>query len=517
MAKYKATAKGQGLFLAVDLEKQLIPGTFEWAMSQIVDHEIDLKQFDGYYKNDATGASAIEPRILLKIIFYGYRKGQLSSRKMMDLCIENMTMKSLAEDVVPDFTTIAAFIREKGGRIEKIFTEVLLICDGLKLIGGKTFAIDGCKLPSNASKEWSGTHEELKEKAEKFEKLAKRLVSKQKETDKEESRSKKKGKSAKNESERLKARIKKLRAKAEKIKEFLESNEKKPGADGEEIQSNVTDNQSAKIKSSHGVIQGYNGIAIADGKNQVIVAGEAFGTGPETEVFEPVLNHAIANMKELTGKEEPLENSLVLGDTGYFSENNLQAAKAKGVEVLIPDQQFRKRDERFAGREDHYNGKGRLDKTQFTFHKESNTYTCPCGKDLVYKGRVKLNRNSGEKYQARSSDCKNCRLRGKCIASRGGTKNPCRTLFVADKKQDENLCQKMKDKIDKPENRDKYSQRMQIIEPVFANIRYCKGMNRFTLRGKRKVNYQWLLFCIVHNIGKCTTAYWLKYEKKYAK
>jgi transposase len=515
MAKYKATAKGQGLFLTVDLEKQLISGTFEWAMSRIVDHEIDLTQFDSYYKNDTSGASAIEPRILLKIIFYGYRKGQISSRKMMGLCSENMTMKALAEDTVPDFTTIAAFIREKGERIEKIFTEVLLICDELKLIGGRTFAIDGCKLPSNASKELSGTHEELKKKARKFEDLAKRLISKQKKADKEES--KKKGKGAGNENERLKGRIKRLRGKAKKIKEFLENNEQKKGADGGEIQSNVTDNESAKIKGPHGVIQGYNGIAMADGKSQVIVAAEAFGTGPEEETFKPVLEKTLENMREIKDKEEPLKKSLVLADTGYFSENNLQAAKDKGVEVLIPDQQFRKRDERFDERKDHYNGKGRLDKSQFIFNEESNTYTCPAGKDLVYKGHMKLNRNSGDKYQGRSSDCKNCPLRGKCIASRGGVKNPRRTLFIADKKQDENLCQEMRDKIDKPENREEYSQRMQIIEPVFANITYCKGMNRFTLRGKRKVNFQWLLFCIVHNIGKCETVYWEKYGKRYGK
>jgi transposase len=126
-------------------------------MSRIVGHEIDLKPFDSYYKNDVTGASAIEPRILLKIIFYGYRKGQISSRKIMELCIENVTMKALAEDTVPDFTTIASFIREKGGLVSKIFTEVLLVCEELKLIEGKVLAIDGRELPSNASKAWSGT------------------------------------------------------------------------------------------------------------------------------------------------------------------------------------------------------------------------------------------------------------------------------------------------------------------------------------------------------------------------
>jgi hypothetical protein len=69
-----------------------------------------------------------------------------------------------------------------------------------------------------------------------------------------------------------------------------------------------------------------------------------------------------------------------------------------------------------------------------------------------------------------------------------------------------NHSQKMREKIDKIEYRNVYGRRMQIIEPVFSDIAYCKKMNRFTLRTKEKVNTQWLLFCMVHNIGKCAIA-----------
>jgi len=64
----------------------------------------------------------------------------------------------------------------------------------------------------------------------------------------------------------------------------------------------------------------------------------------------------------------------------------------------------------------------------------------------------------------------------------------------------------MIEKIDTPHGRKMYSMRMGIVEPVFANIRYCKGMNRFTLRGKAKVNIQWMLYCCVHNIEKTLKA-----------
>ena len=66
------------------------------------------------------------------------------------------------------------------------------------------------------------------------------------------------------------------------------------------------------------------------------------------------------------------------------------------------------------------------------------------------------------------------------------------------------LTDEMKQKIDTPEGRRTYSKRLGIVEPVFGNIRACKRMDRFTLRGRIKVNIQWMLYCLVHNIEKIT-------------
>ena len=82
-------------------------------------------------------------------------------------------------------------------------------------------------------------------------------------------------------------------------------------------------------------------------------------------------------------------------------------------------------------------------------------------------------------------------------------KKHARTLYIVTRKNEENLSEKMRRKIDNPAYRELYSRRQQIIEPVFSNITYCKGMDRFTMRGKEKVGIQWKLYCIVHNIGKC--------------
>ena len=146
----------------------------------------------------------------------------------------------------------------------------------------------------------------------------------------------------------------------------------------------------------------------------------------------------------------------------------------------------------------------------FTYNKDTDSYTCPAGNRLEYKYDVELRNNKGKQYKAKGGTCVNCPLLKRCINVRT-SKNPVRTLYIVENKYEENLSEKMREKIDDPVYRELYSRRMQIIEPVFANMTYCKGMNRFTLRTQKKVNIQWLLFNIVHNIGKCMIPLGLKY------
>ena len=200
-------------------------------------------------------------------------------------------------------------------------------------------------------------------------------------------------------------------------------------------------------------------------------------------------------------KEKPLKGKVILADNAYFSEDNLQAAKKKEMEAIIPDEQFRNRDE------DLKDGKRRIGKEQFDarhfkYVKKENYYICPNGKHLVFKSKVKLNRNEGNKYQSRVSDCSGCPYVLKCLKTKKNEKK-YRALYIPIRRYEENLSQKMREKIDKPKYKELYSKRLGIIEPVFANITYCKGMNYFTLRTQQKVMIQWLLYCLVHNISKC--------------
>jgi hypothetical protein len=362
------------------------------------------------------------------------------------------------------------------------------------LIGGKMFAIDGCRLPSNASKEWSGTKKELREKYEKIKKICKEILKKHRENDR----------LGKEEEATGRRKLKRLEKKAAKILEFLETHDDRRGAGGEIIKSNITDNESGKIKGPHGVIQGYNGIAVSDSKNQVIVAANAYGSVVEGQFFPGMLEETERNMRTVKRKKKPLKGTVMLGDTAYFSEDNLQAAKRKGMEAIIPDEQYRNRDEKLKEGE-RREGKERLDVRYFKYMKRRNYYICPNGKKLGYRGKTKLNRNEGHKYQSKAGDCKGCVYAERCIHSNNKQRKQ-RTLYIPISRYKENLAQQMREKIDKPKYKRIYSRRMQIVEPVFADITYCKGITRFTLRGRGKAAIQWQLYCVVHNIGKCNMA-----------
>ena len=213
-------------------------------------------------------------------------------------------------------------------------------------------------------------------------------------------------------------------------------------------------------------------------------------------------------MKMITGKENPLKKSLVEGDTGFFTEDNLQEAAKRDINVLIPDPQFRQRDPYFAEKKEEKvkKQKKKFSSEDFIYKKEEDNFVCPAGKILEYKCDVELRNNTGRQYKAKIGDCRNCHLVNECIRIRdknNSTVKSPRTVYVPYQKYEKNLSEEMRDKIDEPINQELYSRRMQIVEPVFANITEHKGMGKFTLRTQEKMDVQWKMFCIVHNIWKC--------------
>ena len=102
-------------------------------------------------------------------------------------------------------------------------------------------------------------------------------------------------------------------------------------------------------------------------------------------------------------------------------------------------------------------------------------------------------------YMTNASDCMRCELKARCIRVKNGKR---KYLLVPVGSTAGNRTKAMADKIDTESGRKIYNRRKAIVEPVFGNIRFQKRLDRFTLRGKIKVNIQWLLYCMVHNIEK---------------
>jgi hypothetical protein len=221
-------------------------------------------------------------------------------------------------------------------------------------------------------------------------------------------------------------------------------------------------------------------------------------------------------MQAITGKEDPLKDALVTGDSNYFSEENLQAAAERGVEVLIPDQQFRKRDEQFAEQKNH-NHDEYFTLDDFTYNETDNSYTCPAGKKLESKKMQMLRGKPMFKWAASVKDCRECPFKDKCMKKqkRGNKRGSKKTILIVDRQGKENLSEKMREKIDDPIWRQLYGERMRIIEPCFSDITYNKGMDRLTMRGKKKANIQWLLYTTVHNIAKCIPVMAKKWRVKW--
>src|SRR5712691_6456500 len=501
MARYKDYDYSQMKMLPVSYAAQILAGTFEHTLNRLVDEEFDLKVFEPRYKNDETGAPAYDPAILLKFILFAYSRGVTASREIERLCRENVVFMALSADSAPHFTTIAGFIATLDGEIERIFRDVLLVCDEAGLIGREMFAVDGVKMPSNASKSWSGTREDFGHKVEKMERAVRYLVKRHREADRA-------GQSSPIQAAREK-QIATLRRATKKVKDWLWKNEDKPGATGKPRKSNLTDNESAKMKTSKGVIQGYDGVAMVDAKRQVVVHAQAYGEAQEHALLVPMLEGTRQRFEAIGEKSDVLKKAAIAADSGFHTEANAKYLFEQGIDGYLADHLFRKRDPRFSTAGRHRPIREQTKAQHFlplNFIDDADTETCicPAGQFLYQNGsRCMIAGREAVKFTGAKRVCGPCELRSRCL--RHPQRTPVRqVVFFTGRTQGltQTYSAKMKSKIDSDQGRYQYGRRLGIVEPVFGNICGTHGLRRFSLRGKRKVNTQWLLYCLVHNIGK---------------
>jgi len=245
MANFIDTNMNQTVFLDINFLDQLGTDNFDFYSYSLLNRPHILDDFLPQYKNENVGRKAYPPELLLRIILCAYYRGITSSRVIASLCETDLKFMSLAVGTKPHFTTIAHFVSGHCEAIKSLFHRILLVCDESGLIGKEHFAIDGCKLPTDASKEWSGKHSELEKKSKKMRDRAERIVNQHLDTD-----------SKKNEQnghhKKDMQTVDTLLKNADKIDAFLKNNEKRLGhsKSKKEVQSNITDNESCKMTTS---------------------------------------------------------------------------------------------------------------------------------------------------------------------------------------------------------------------------------------------------------------------------
>ncbi len=510
MPNFKKSSYQQDIMIVFNCEEQLKPGTFELTLHKLIDEHIDLSAFYEHYSNDAGGRAAYDPAILLKIILFAYSRGITSSREIQWECEHNCMFKALSCDSVPHFTSIASFVSSYPEAIESVFERVLLVCAQQGLLGNELFAIDGCKMSSNAAKEHSGTLEELSQKRDKIQKRIRTCLKEHKKLDgrrpKERDRKQQLAKASET-----------LQKEFERIDQFLKTATPRMGQGKrpKEVKSNMTDNESAKMTTSKGTIQGYNGVAAVDKKHQIIVEAQAFGEGQEHHTLEPILT-GIKNRYARTGISENIykEGTLVTADTGFSNDANNQYLKDQDINAYIPDNRFRSRDKSFAQQKDKYGKRHRdtvkgiksvIPSSEFTFNKRTKTCYCPEGNQMWLSGEV-IESTGKHKlfFQGKLTDCRNCPIKDRCMRnpSSADTREGAGRQVSFTWTNGRTATDWMKRRVDSKQGKAIYGHRMSTVEPVFGNIGTNKGLNRFSLRGKRKVQGQWQLYCLVHNIEK---------------
>ena len=364
--------------------------------------------------------------------------------------------------------------------------------------------IDGCRLPSDASKQWSGTHKDLKKKSDKLRNSAKNIIDRHLLNDG----------ATDDDNKKEKQTVETLLKNADKIDDFLNNNKKRIGSGKRktEVQSNITDNESCKSTTSRGTIQGYNCQTASDELHQVMVATDCFGIGADQSLLKPM----IESIKENLGEDIFDKGLLLTADTGYSSEDNMKYLYDEGINAVIPDTNFRQRDPRISNsesvkkhkahrqktRKDQGKNTAKIPASEFSFNEAAKICVCPNGHEMMYHGdHFEINNKRYHRFKSYLKNCRACPIQSKCM------KHPLKdhgrqASFIVSDENNTNYLDLMKKRIDSEQGRKDYAKRMWTIEPVFGNITSNKGINKLTLRGKAKVTAQWTICCIMHNIEK---------------
>jgi transposase len=442
----------QVLLLAPVLLEWVPEGDLAHFVSDLVESgALDLSAIYAGYEEER-GYPPYDPRLMVKLLLYGYANGVVSSRKLERASYRDVAVRMLCADQHPDYRSIARFRARHLEALGDLFVQALRLCRQAKLVGLGTLALDGTKLRANASRHKAMSYERMvRAEAQLEAEIAairanvRALLEEAETVDAEEDERHgpdRRGEELPAELQRREQRLAAIREAKQALEAEaaereaarrgeLEAEGKKPrrppkGRDPFEpkpgAQRNFTDPESKIMKTSDGAYhQCYNGQAVVDSQAQVIVAAELCDQAPDARQLEPALDQLTDNLDAIEA-ELPADAALT-ADAGYFSEANVEITAAHGLDPHLATGRFK--------------------------HSEPPP---PAPRGPVAK-------NATPK-------------------------------------------QRMARKLRTKKGRAVYSRRKVIVEPVFGQIDTVQDGRRLLLRGKKAARDQWRFHCAIHNLLK---------------
>jgi transposase len=316
-------------------------------LSDTVD-ALDLKAFYTPYAGDGRRNSPYDPRMMVKLLLYGYATGTFSSRKIAKKVHEDVAFRVLAGENFPAHRTISEFRQRHLLAFQELFVQVLEVARESGLLQMGTVAVDGTKVKASASKRKAMSYGRMKQEHERLKAEIAELTSRAAEVDAQEDAqygSDNAGDEMPEELKRREQRLGKIQEAIERLRSRQvaedrvagrkevpacaeeENKSRAFGEPPEKKQDNFTDPESRIMKTSSGFEQCYNGQLAVDSESRLILAAKVTQSGADHDELLPVLEEARANVGQFP--------QAVLADAGYRSEENLQKLEVSRIEAYV--------------------------------------------------------------------------------------------------------------------------------------------------------------------------------------
>jgi transposase len=336
MAKtFRTYLPEQNLLLPASLREWLPDDHLSYFVSDVVD-QLDLSAIECVYEGEERGQPPYHPRMMTKILVYGYCVGVFSSRRIQKRLVEDIAFRVLAAGNQPDYRTIADFRKLHLKALEELFEQMLRLTleTGTMKLG--RVALDGSKVKAQASKHKAMSYGRTKETEKRLREEVRKLLNQAEATDKgEDSRygRDRRGDELPEELQRRETRIARIREAKQALEERAREQARSEGKNPEEAQPtkkaqyNFTDPESRMLKGPDGFVQGYNTQIAVEPVFQLIVGQRVTQAANDKQQLVPL----IEAIEEQSGQKP----EGVLADNGYCSDENLKYLARNRMEGFV--------------------------------------------------------------------------------------------------------------------------------------------------------------------------------------